>query len=78
MPNIVTLGPWLRRFLSEHVVPERNLARNAQKSYSLLLPFASRKLRKPVDLQAWISIPFAPGGRPWKEDKDLMAFLKSL
>ena len=23
-----TLGPWLRRFLSEHIVTERNLARN--------------------------------------------------
>ncbi|WP_439396767.1 tyrosine-type recombinase/integrase [Bradyrhizobium sp. PMVTL-01] len=49
----MTLGPWLRRFLCEHIVTERNLARNTRKSYrdtfSLLLPFASRKLRKPVD-----------------------------
>ncbi len=53
MPDIVTLGPWLRRFLCEHIVTERNLARNTQKSYrdtfSLLLPFISDKLRKPVD-----------------------------
>jgi site-specific recombinase XerD len=53
MPDIVTLGPWLRRFLGEHIVTERNLARNTQKSYrdtfNLLLPFVSRKLRKPVD-----------------------------
>ena len=28
-----TLGPWLRRFLIEHIVTERNLARNTQKSY---------------------------------------------
>ena len=45
--------PWLRRFLCEHIVTERNLARNTQKSYrdtfNLLLPFVSRKLRKPVD-----------------------------
>jgi len=53
MPELQTLGPWLRRFLSEHIVTERNLARNTQKSYrdtfNLLLPFVSRKLRKPVD-----------------------------
>lgn len=53
MPEVVTLGPWLRRFLSEHIVTERNLARNTRKSYrdtfSLLLPFVSRKVRKPVD-----------------------------
>jgi integrase/recombinase XerD len=53
MPELVTLGPWLRRFLVEHIVTERNLSRNTRKSYrdtfSLLLPFVSRKLRKPVD-----------------------------
>ena len=53
MPELVTLGPWLRRFLCEHIVSERNLARNTCKSYrdtfSLLLPFVSRKLRRPVD-----------------------------
>src|SRR4030088_3511392 len=47
------LGPWLRRFLVEYIVTERNLARNTRTSYrdtfSLLLPFVSRKLRKPVD-----------------------------
>jgi integrase/recombinase XerD len=53
MPDLETLGPWLRRFLCEHIVTERNLARNTQKSYrdtfNLLLPFVSRKLRKSVD-----------------------------
>ena len=53
MPELVTLGPWLRRFLCEYIVTERNLARNTGKSYrdtfSLLLPFISGKLRKPVD-----------------------------
>jgi integrase/recombinase XerD len=53
MPEHVTLGPWLRRFLCEHIVTERNLARNTRTSYrdtfSLLLPFVSRKLCKPVD-----------------------------
>lgn len=53
MPEHETLGPWLRRFLVEYIVTERNLARNTRSSYrdtfSLLLPFVSRKLRKPVD-----------------------------
>jgi integrase/recombinase XerD len=53
MPEPVTIGPWLRRFLCEHIVTERNLSRNTQKSYrdtfSLLLPFVSGKLRKPVE-----------------------------
>jgi integrase/recombinase XerD len=53
MPELVSLGPWLRRFLVEHIVTERNLARNTRTSYrdtfSLLLPFVSRQLRKPVD-----------------------------
>lgn len=39
------IGPWIRRFLLEHLVTERNLARNTQASYrdtlTLLLPFAS-------------------------------------
>lgn len=39
------IGPWIRRFLLEHLVTERNLARNTQASYrdtlALLLPFAS-------------------------------------
>ena len=43
MSNPSTLGPWLRRFLAEYIVTERNLARNTQKSYrdtfALLLPF---------------------------------------
>ena len=47
------LGPWLRRFLVEYIVTERNLARNTRSSYrdtfSLLLPFVGRKVRQPVD-----------------------------
>ena len=46
-------GPWVRRFLLEHLVGERNLARNTQKSYrdtlQLLLPFTARKARRPID-----------------------------
>jgi site-specific recombinase XerD len=43
----------VRRFLLEHLVAERNLARNTQRSYrdtlALLLPFASTRRKKPVD-----------------------------
>jgi site-specific recombinase XerD len=46
-------GPWIRRFLLEHVVAERNLSRNTQKSYrdalTLLLPFVAGKTEKAVD-----------------------------
>ena len=53
MNNPKTLGPWLRRFLVEHIVTERNLAPNTQKSYrdtfTLLLPFIGAKARKSVD-----------------------------
>ena len=51
MSKISTLGLWLERYLLAHIVTERNLARNTQKSYrdtfKLLVPFASTKLRKP-------------------------------
>jgi len=47
------LGPWIRRFLLEHLVTERNLARNTQASYrdtlTLLLPFASTRGRRAID-----------------------------
>lgn len=47
------LGPWVRRFLLEHLVGECNLAHNTRLSYrdalSLLLPFAAKMLRKDVD-----------------------------
>jgi len=47
------LGPWIRRFLLEHLVAERNLAKNTQRSYrdtmAILLPFASSETRKAVD-----------------------------
>lgn len=47
------LGPWVRRFLLEHLVAERNLARNTQVSYrdtlTLLLPFASLRAGVAID-----------------------------
>ena len=40
------MGSWVRRFLLEHLVSERNLSHNTQASYrdtlTLLLPFASK------------------------------------
>jgi len=53
MRNNSLLGPWVRRFLVEHLVAERNLARNTQVSYrdtlTLLLPFIGRKVGADVD-----------------------------
>jgi len=53
MTNPASLGPWIRRFLHEYVVTERNLAVNTQKSYrdmlTLLLPFVASKIHKPID-----------------------------
>jgi integrase/recombinase XerD len=49
----VLLSLWVRRFLLEHLVSERNLARNTQKSYrdtlQLLLPFAASEARRRID-----------------------------
>src|SRR3990167_8061296 len=53
MRNTSMLGPWVRRFLMEHMVSERNLARNTQRSYRdafrLLLSAIARRARKPID-----------------------------
>ena len=54
MSNVTSLvGPWIRRFLLEHLVGERNLALQTQASYRdalvLLLPFAAGLARKSVD-----------------------------
>ena len=48
-----SLGPWIRRFLLEHLVMERNLSVNTRASYrdmlTQLLPYAARRLEKSVD-----------------------------
>jgi hypothetical protein len=53
MKDETLLGPWIRRFLLEHLVTARNLARNTQVSYSdtlaLLLPFASKHEGRAID-----------------------------
>jgi site-specific recombinase XerD len=47
------LGPWVRRFLLEYLVAERNLARNTQVSYrdtlTQLLPFVARQASAAID-----------------------------
>src|SRR5271167_4178233 len=51
--NAPLLGTWIRRFLLEHLVAERNLALNTQRSYRdtlvLLIPFVAKKAGKAVD-----------------------------
>jgi site-specific recombinase XerD len=47
------LGPWIRRFLLEYLIKERNMSPNTQHSYrdafTLLLPFLSVSARKSLD-----------------------------
>jgi integrase/recombinase XerD len=53
MNDLTLLGPWVRRFLLEHLVAERNLARNTQHSYrdslTLLFPFIADQVHQSVD-----------------------------
>jgi integrase/recombinase XerD len=53
MPDAALLGPWVRRFLLEHLVGERNLARTTQQSYRdtlrLMLPFMARIAHRAID-----------------------------
>ena len=53
MRDATSLGVWVRRFLLEHLVGERNLSRNTRHSYRdtlvLLLPFVAAKLHKPLE-----------------------------
>ena len=53
MTDTSLLSPWIRRFLLEYLVTERNLARNTQKSYRdtlrLLLPVIARRARRSIE-----------------------------
>jgi integrase/recombinase XerD len=53
MPDTSLIGPWVRRFLMEHLVGERNLSRNTQASYRdtlvLLFPFVVSSVQRRVD-----------------------------
>jgi integrase/recombinase XerD len=54
MKNDSLLGPWIRRFLLEHLVAERNLSRNTQRSYRdtlcLFLPRLAVQSQTTVDV----------------------------
>jgi integrase/recombinase XerD len=60
MSDATTLGVWVRRFLLEYLVGERNLAHNTQCSYRdtlvLLIPFVAAKLNKPLERLTVIDI----------------------
>jgi integrase/recombinase XerD len=47
------LGPWIRRFLLEHLIAERNLSHNTQTSYRdtmvLLLQFMHAHYKRPLE-----------------------------
>ena len=53
MSETTRLGPWVRRFLLDHLVGERHLAFNTRRSYRdtlvLLLPFVARQQHTSVD-----------------------------
>jgi integrase/recombinase XerD len=53
MLDLSRLGPWLRRFLVKHLLTERNLSLNTQRSYrdtlALLITFFAREARKKID-----------------------------
>ena len=53
MPDYASVGFWVRRFLSEHLVHERGLSRNTLQSYRdtfcLFLPFAAATQKTAVD-----------------------------
>lgn len=60
MSNTNLLGCWVRRFLLEYLIDERNLARNTQQGYRdtlrQLIPFISNQLHKPVDRLAVVDV----------------------
>ena len=64
MPNTDLLSPWVRRFLLEHLVAERNLARNTQKSYrdalQQFLPFIARAAHRQIEAPSAVASPYSP------------------
>jgi len=53
MTDTTLLGPWIRRFLLEYLLRDRNLRENTQRSYrdclALLLPFLASKVGQTVE-----------------------------
>jgi integrase/recombinase XerD len=64
MADTTMIAPWVRRFLLEHVVGERNLSPNTQKSYRdmllQLLPFIAGDVRRPIEK---LTVPELSAGR---------------
>lgn len=60
MTDQTLLGPWLRRFLLEYLIEERNLSANTRTSYRdmlvQLLPYAATHLNKTVDRLAVVDL----------------------
>jgi hypothetical protein len=79
MADSSRLGPWIRRFLLEHLIKERNLSRGTRQSYrdtlTLLIPFVARKVRRSIDAMEvcfffiWRrvgAVPFRHGTSAWQ------------
>jgi len=53
MTDTTSIAPWVRRFLLEHVIGDRNLSINTQKSYRdmllQLLPFVAAQAHRPLE-----------------------------
>jgi site-specific recombinase XerD len=53
MARNALLGSWVKRFLLDHLISERSLSRNTQRSYrdtlALLLPYASARKKTDID-----------------------------
>ena len=53
MKDFSLLGSWIRRFLLEYLVRDRNFSQNTQRSYRdalrLILPFVAQRTGKPID-----------------------------
>lgn len=60
MIDTTLLGPWVRRFLLEYLVKERNLSINTRTSYRdmlvRVLPYVAAQLEKPVDRLAVVDL----------------------
>ena len=60
MNDLALLGPWVRRFLLEYLVGERNLSVNTRTCYrdmlALLIPYVSERLAKSVDRLAVVDL----------------------
>ena len=53
MTTNTLLGPWIRRFLLEYIIGERNFTKNTQQSYrdtlTIFLNFLTKHIGRPID-----------------------------